>query len=76
MSGLLLSPDQKGHGLMDHYGIPENPALKTSSRVARWVLESFFGYSVIEVRRRPKAGWWGLAYDESYLMLRRSKEVN
>jgi hypothetical protein len=61
---------------MDQYGIPQNPALTTSSWVTRWVLQSFFGYEVIDVRRRPKAGWFGLAYDESFVMLRRDKDVN
>jgi len=62
---------------MGRYGIPENPALETNSRVWRWCLESFWGYQVLEVRRRPKAGWFGsLAYDESYLMLRRGQEIN
>ena len=51
------------------YGIPENPALKTRSRLRRWWLNSLFGYHVVDVRRQPRAGLFGqLTYDETYLM--------
>ncbi|MBI1320584.1 MAG: hypothetical protein GC168_16800 [Candidatus Hydrogenedens sp.] len=60
---------------MGRYGIPDNPSLETQSWVRRWWLESVCGYQVLEVKRRPRAGWFGkLAYDESYVMLPKSVE--
>ncbi len=74
---MRFSPGSTSEAYMGSYGIPENPALETSSRVRRWLLVSFFGYEVLEVRRRPRAGWFGaLAYDESYLMLQRDADIN
>ncbi len=74
---MLLSQPFYSEAHMGTYGIPENPAVETSSRVRRWWLESFFGYQVLEVRRRPRAGWFGnLAYDKSYLMLQRDVEIH
>lgn len=61
---------------MGSYGIPENPAFETSSRMKRWWLESFWGYETLEVRQRPMRNWMGtVALGETYLMLRRGLEI-
>lgn len=55
---------------MAAYGIPENPALTTHSRLRAWWLHSVRGYKVLDIRRRPRHGWFGrLAYDETIRLL-------
>lgn len=58
---------------MGRYGIPDNPALTTSSRFRKWWLYALWGYKVLETRRIPQAGWFGrISYRVTYLMLPRS----
>ena len=55
---------------MECYGIPEDPSLRTSSRLRKWWLHSVCGYKVLEVRRYPRSGWFGrLTYEENYRLL-------
>tara|TARA_R110001592_G_scaffold164148_1_gene398173 strand:+ start:2648 stop:2836 length:189 start_codon:yes stop_codon:yes gene_type:complete len=62
---------------MNVYGIPEDPSLTTQSWVRAWWLQSLWGYHVIDVRRQPKAGWFGrLSYDEKIRMVHDSTEIN
>lgn len=62
---------------MEPYGIPQDPSLRTKSWFRAMYLRSIWGYRILEVRRRPRAGWFGtLAYDESYLLLPGSKEAH
>ena len=57
------------------YGIPRNPALRTRSRLRVWWLHTICGYTVLEVRRRPRQGWFSrLCYDKSYLLLPKKGE--
>ena len=55
---------------MTNYGIPSNPAFKTTSWLRMWWLHAIRGYTVLEVRRRPRKGWFSrVTYDATYLML-------
>ncbi|MBI2422832.1 MAG: hypothetical protein HYV27_08380 [Candidatus Hydrogenedentes bacterium] len=55
---------------MAAYGIPDNPALVTTSRLRAWWLHSIWGYRVLDIRRKPTTGWFGrLAYNETIRML-------
>lgn len=57
---------------MTRYGIPKSPALRTTSRLRVWWLHNIWGYTVLEVRRRPRSGWFSrLVYDSTYLLLPR-----
>jgi len=57
------------------YGFPDNPSLRTNSRVRMWWLHQVWGYKVLHTHRTPRMGWFGqLTYDESYLMLPRDTE--
>jgi len=62
-------PGIRGGSDVTHYGIPRNPGLRTTSWLRmRWLM--FWGYKVLEVRRRPRQGWFSrLCYDTSYLLL-------
>jgi hypothetical protein len=52
------------------YGIPRSPALRTTSKLRMWWLNLIWGYTILEVRRRPRKGWFSrLAYDTTYLLL-------
>jgi len=58
------------HNIVGRYGIPDNPALTTQSRFRKWWLYTVWGYKVLEIRRKPRAGWFGrVAYQDTYLML-------
>ena len=62
---------------MDVYGIPEDPSLTTHSRVRAWWLHSVWGYRVLDVRREPRAGWFGrLSFDETIRLLPGSDEIH
>ena len=55
---------------MTRYGIPKSPALRTTSRLRVWWLSLIWGYIILDVRRRPKRGWFSrLSYDTTYLLL-------
>ncbi len=62
---------------MGRYGIPDDPAFRTNSRLRVMWLQSVWGYRLLEVRRHPRAGWFGrLTYDESFVLLPRAGEQN
>ena len=55
---------------MSFYGIPDNPGLTTHSRLRAWWLQGVCGYTMLDVQRQPRAGWFGrLAYDETFLLM-------
>jgi hypothetical protein len=64
-------------GSIMSYGIPDNPALRTQWRLRAWWLHSIFGYTVVDVRRKPRSGWFGrLTYDETYLLSPGDRDTN
>lgn len=55
---------------MTRYGIPKSPALRTTSRIRVWWLLMVWGYKLLEVRRRPRSGWFSrLSYDKTYTLM-------
>lgn len=56
---------------MASYGIPENPALMTTSRLRMWWLHSVRGYKVLNKRRQPHTGVFGPSYEDIYLLVPR-----
>lgn len=63
---------RKEAAVVAHYGIPENPALRTNSRIRMWWLQNIRGYQVLTTHRQRRAGWFGATYDNVYLLLPRS----
>lgn len=59
---------------MAQYGIPDNPALKTNSRLRVWWLHSIWGYRVLNKRRQLYTGWFGSAYEDVYVLLPRIRQ--
>lgn len=58
---------------MGRYGIPDDPSLRTTSWMRAMYLEMVWGYQLLEVRRNPRAGWFGrLSFDESYVLMPRA----
>ena len=56
---------------MVRYGIPEDPSLRTSSRLRMWWLHSVRGYRVLKKKYQPHAGWFGSGYETVYWLLPR-----
>jgi len=61
---------------MARYGIPDDPALRTASRLRACWLHYVRGYRVLEIRRRPHQGWFGrIGTEEVYTLLPRQKAM-
>ena len=54
---------------MVRYGIPEDPSLRTSSRLLMWWLHSVHGYKVLKKKCQPHAGLFGSGYETVYWLL-------
>ncbi len=61
---------------MNAYGIPENPALATTSRIRKWWLHSVRGYTVVTTRRQPHTGMFGPTFEDVYLLIPKTTKVH
>jgi hypothetical protein len=59
--------------MREHYGIPEDPSLRTHSSLRAWWLQRIWGYRLIEVRKKPRVGRFRrIRYESSYVLLPKS----
>ncbi len=54
---------------MEKYGIPQNPALRTTSRLRKWWLHSVWGYKILGKRAQARTGVFGPTFDDVYVLL-------
>ena len=58
------------------YGLPENPALITTSRLRKWWLHSIWGYRVVKTHHQPHNGIFGVTMEDVYLLIPRSVKTH
>ncbi|MCC6142868.1 MAG: hypothetical protein IT368_03570 [Candidatus Hydrogenedentes bacterium] len=55
---------------MAAYGIPDDPAYRTTSRFRAWLLHALWGYKLLKIKRQPRAHRFSrrLVFQETYVL--------